>query len=115
MVRYRRRPRGILLPHTMPSDLWPAVKDLLRSRLAAEEFEVWLAPLTARAGSGRLTVVAPPRVYADYVRDHYLALLQEFAEQAAGTAAVSYTHLRAHETVLDLVCRLLLAKKNKKT
>src|SRR5664280_783825 len=24
--------------------------------------------------------------------------------------AISYTHLRAHETVLDLVCRLLLAK-----
>ena len=28
--------------------------------------------------------------------------------------AVSYTHLRAHETVLDLVCRLLLEKKTKK-
>ena len=28
--------------------------------------------------------------------------------------SVSYTHLRAHETVLDLVCRLLLEKKNKK-
>ena len=27
--------------------------------------------------------------------------------------AVSYTHLRAHETVLDLVCRLLLEKKKK--
>ena len=27
--------------------------------------------------------------------------------------SVSYTHLRAHETVLDLVCRLLLEKKNK--
>ena len=26
--------------------------------------------------------------------------------------AVSYTHLRAHETVLDIVCRLLLEKKN---
>ena len=26
-------------------------------------------------------------------------------------SAVSYTHLRAHETVLDLVCRLLLEKK----
>ena len=24
---------------------------------------------------------------------------------------VSYTHLRAHETVLDIVCRLLLEKK----
>ena len=36
---------------------------------------------------------------------------------AAGSARalsepVSYTHLRAHETVLDLVCRLLLEKKN---
>ena len=28
-----------------------------------------------------------------------------------GVGAVSYTHLRAHETVLDLVCRLLLEKK----
>ena len=28
-----------------------------------------------------------------------------------GLATVSYTHLRAHETVLDLVCRLLLEKK----
>ena len=28
--------------------------------------------------------------------------------------AVSYTHLRAHETVLDLVCRLLLEKKKTK-
>ena len=27
---------------------------------------------------------------------------------------VSYTHLRAHETVLDLVCRLLLEKTQKK-
>ena len=31
-----------------------------------------------------------------------------------GAHPVSYTHLRAHETVLDLVCRLLLEKKNKK-
>src|SRR5665811_2539950 len=29
----------------------------------------------------------------------------------AAKEAVSYTHLRAHETVLDLVCRLLLEKK----
>ena len=28
---------------------------------------------------------------------------------------VSYTHLRAHETVLDLVCRLLLEKKKNYT
>ena len=33
------------------------------------------------------------------------------AHQALDFLAVSYTHLRAHETVLDLVCRLLLEKK----
>ena len=32
---------------------------------------------------------------------------------ATGTIdPVSYTHLRAHETVLDLVCRLLLEQKH---
>ena len=29
----------------------------------------------------------------------------------AGFDSVSYTHLRAHETEADLVCRLLLEKK----
>ena len=32
-----------------------------------------------------------------------------------GRGSVSYTHLRAHETVLDLVCRLLLEKKKTRT
>ena len=36
-------------------------------------------------------------------------LLEAF--EVAGLGAVSYTHLRAHETVLDLVCRLLLENK----
>ena len=31
--------------------------------------------------------------------------------EVTDTSSVSYTHLRAHETVLDLVCRLLLEKK----
>ena len=37
----------------------------------------------------------------------------DVAELARGKAGrpVSYTHLRAHETVLDLVCRLLLENK----
>ena len=35
------------------------------------------------------------------------------AGQRHNPATVSYTHLRAHETVLDLVCRLLLEKKKK--
>mgnify|MGYP003381550839 CR=1 FL=1 len=37
--------------------------------------------------------------------------LKGWAIECRINAAVSYTHLRAHETVLDLVCRLLLEKK----
>ena len=37
------------------------------------------------------------------------------ATSSADLRTVSYTHLRAHETVLDLVCRLLLEKKIKNT
>eukprot|EP00656_Telonema_subtile_P020815 TRINITY_DN21887_c0_g1_i1.p1 TRINITY_DN21887_c0_g1~~TRINITY_DN21887_c0_g1_i1.p1 ORF type:complete len:243 (-),score=35.37 TRINITY_DN21887_c0_g1_i1:5-733(-) len=46
---------------------------------------------------------APNTRYRDTNNGHWFAL--------EGFAAVSYTHLRAHETVLDLVCRLLLEKK----
>ena len=52
------------------------------------------------------------------VRQRLEQLLDDVADERPRTAsqrpvAVSYTHLRAHETVLDLVCRLLLEKKNK--
>ena len=38
---------------------------------------------------------------------------QKYLDQAKFFLAVSYTHLRAHETRHDLVCRLLLEKKKK--
>ena len=40
-----------------------------------------------------------------------LAKLNTFIGGVTNLNPVSYTHLRAHETVLDLVCRLLLEKK----
>ena len=49
--------------------------------------------------------------------DHVLEVIPMHARgRLAGIDPVSYTHLRAHETVLDIVCRLLLEKKkiNKK-
>src|SRR5664280_3300225 len=51
-------------------------------------------------------------------RDHLAAPLFQphdiVGQFRRGCDAVSYTHLRAHETVLDLVCRLLLEKKKNK-
>src|SRR5665811_1979073 len=45
----------------------------------------------------------------DFLRDKEVVLTFD-----DGPWPVSYTHLRAHETVLDLVCRLLLEKKKTK-
>src|SRR5450759_2989959 len=42
-----------------------------------------------------------------------LELLEQFAARGINLTPVSYTHLRAHETRHDLVCRLLLEKKKK--
>ena len=39
------------------------------------------------------------------------AVLARYLTGVVCAVPVSYTHLRAHETVLDLVCRLLLEKK----
>ena len=40
-----------------------------------------------------------------------VAVVKDVGEPELRATAVSYTHLRAHETVLDLVCRLLLETK----
>ena len=40
-----------------------------------------------------------------------VTLIEQGEPTRVGLGPVSYTHLRAHETVLDLVCRLLLEKK----
>ena len=40
--------------------------------------------------------------------DRWVLLYQ--VKLIVGVHSVSYTHLRAHETVLDIVCRLLLEK-----
>ena len=42
-------------------------------------------------------------------------LQRAFRSRVTHSVPVSYTHLRAHETVLDLVCRLLLEKKKQRT
>src|SRR5665811_1410255 len=67
--------------------------------------------------TGKLGLVtaehAEPGCCKAYVRA-CLATTTEYIRETLDIEPVSYTHLRAHETVLDLVCRLLLEKKKKK-
>src|SRR5665648_1156383 len=62
---------------------------------------------------------APRHVDADRDRERHRRPARELRHgqsvpASAQQVAVSYTHLRAHETRHDLVCRLLLEKKKKK-
>ena len=75
----------------------------------------------ARAEGGQETVLAsrglplkPGTWYALGIQviGGRIAVAVDGARVVEATDPVSYTHLRAHETVLELVCRLLLEKKN---
>ena len=52
----------------------------------------------------------PPPYYVDDSPGYINRIIDTygFAILASSNVAVSYTHLRAHETEADLVCRLLL-------
>src|SRR5450756_307474 len=62
-----------------------------------------------RPGMGRAQLASKPVLAFPADRDGAAGSLYR------GVRAVSYTHLRAHETRHDLVCRLLLEKKKKTT
>ena len=86
----RRPPRSTQSRSSAASDVYK------RQEMQRLEDYDWYLRFAARGG--RLKIVPEALVTLDW-RPH---------------DAVSYTHLRAHETVLDLVCRLLLEKtKNK--
>src|SRR5664280_2799001 len=73
--------------------------------------------LLGRNGVGKSTLVNsivgfnPPRRGKVVFKGDDITQKSSFETVRSGMGPVSYTHLRAHETVLDLVCRLLLEKK----
>ena len=79
--------------------------DLFR-RMRAGEFDEGACVLRAK-----IDMASPNMVMRDPVLSRILkAPHHRTGEQWVIYPTVSYTHLRAHETVLDLVCRLLLEK-----
>jgi len=67
-----------------PLALWLDMQPLLQTRVGRDEYDVWFAPLQPQGSSADgLVLLAPSRVYADYLRDHHLALLGEVAGAVA--------------------------------
>src|SRR5665811_2606045 len=108
------RPDIILLDIVMPDLDGIEVMRQLRERRP-----VPVILLTAKASTadkakgldlGADDYVAKP-FHPDELAARVRAVLRRASGAAQGVGVISYTHLRAHETVLDLVCRLLLEKK----
>ena len=111
----RRPPRSTLERSSAASDVYK--RQSLDPDLRTQEIHVWLDMATQQLDS--LSVRNKVKnVFYTLDEKLYFAPSKGYiinAIQKARFTPVSYTHLRAHETVLDLVCRLLLDKKTKQT
>ena len=87
-----------------------------------ETVEVGTVVARIQASGESIVEVAPPpvkvqQIFEEKIVDEVESPKVSQAVQSGSSsgnvieiATVSYTHLRAHETVLDIVCRLLLEK-----
>src|SRR5664280_55116 len=80
---------------------------------ATETVVVSAAPPVLNTTNATVGLVMENATYANLPLQMNNAQRDATAFASLAPGAVSYTHLRAHETVLDLVCRLLLEKKKK--
>ena len=76
------------------NELWERALSTLRDKLSTENFETWLSPVDCDAIEGDTAVLRiPNRFYADWISNHYSALLLEAFEEAAPTSGAP-TRLR---------------------
>jgi chromosomal replication initiator protein len=80
---------------------WPAVADQIRTRIPADEYEVWLAPLRVTVAGHEFTLRASSHVYLDYIRDHYLALIEQLTAQVTGSPTTVVLALQETEASAD--------------
>eukprot|EP00657_Telonema_sp_P-1_P007319 TRINITY_DN27110_c0_g1_i1.p1 TRINITY_DN27110_c0_g1~~TRINITY_DN27110_c0_g1_i1.p1 ORF type:complete len:106 (-),score=51.04 TRINITY_DN27110_c0_g1_i1:33-350(-) len=96
--------------HTPVSSRQPSRKGEHKSDSATST--VLMMSCESRVGEKKAPnpAVIPIMIIGDHTSSS-VGRCHRFLADRCSTISVSYTHLRAHETVLDLVCRLLLEKK----
>src|SRR5665213_2660304 len=94
-----------------------AAKTLIEDALAARRSALGDAKLARALAAEALDVTLPGRGIDAGAMHPLTRTLERVATlfHSMGFVAVSYTHLRAHETGRNLVCRLLLEKKKMAT
>jgi chromosomal replication initiator protein len=66
--------------------IWKACVDQLEQRLTQQQFATWIRPLQAKEEGTTLWLLAPNRFVLDWVRSHYLSLIEELVLQNGGRA-----------------------------
>ena len=111
LIDEARTPLIISAPDSEPTDTYFEYAKLVRSLVVDQAFQ-----LDEKSKTATLTDLGVKRIEAKLgVKNLYEESFDTIhhVESALKAATVSYTHLRANEPVLDLVCRLLLEKKKK--
>jgi len=67
--------------------IWLACVDRLEQRLTQQQFSTWIRPLQCREDANALWLLAPNRFVLDWVRNHYLGLIEELVADIAGREA----------------------------
>ena len=114
----RRPPRSTLDRSSAASDVYkrqslPSLAGLAQLLVSKPNYGLKIEGHTDNVGKADMNQELS-RKRAEAVKK-FLASKGVVADKLETAGSVSYTHLRAHETVLDLVCRLLLEKKKKTT
>src|SRR5665811_2063409 len=91
---------GLALPAGTPAPIVEKITKAMQQVLEREKVREQIIKVGA----------LPKRSTPEELRKHIESEIEQWQQvrETAGIQPVSYTHLRAHETVLDLVCRLLL-------
>ena len=64
--------------------IWRACVDRLEQRLTQQQFSTWIRPLQSREDGDTLSLFAPNRFVLDWVRNHYLGMIEELVADVAG-------------------------------
>lgn len=65
----------------MNNSLWQQCADRLQGELSTQHFNTWIRPLQAELDNDTLTLYAPNNYVVDWVKDKYLATINDFVVQ----------------------------------
>ena len=62
---------------------WPHCLTELERRLGADQFRIWIKPLTVEMTDEGLNLIVPNQIFLQFIRDRYLGMIEEAAASFA--------------------------------